>query len=78
MQVMVLFEWLVDPCVAFIRRNCKEVVATANVNLPCSLMRLLSSQLDDFKLALTTVSPHCQQQLAGVSRRAWLPPTQDF
>ena len=45
-QVMALFEWLVDPCIAFIRRNCKEVVATADVNLPCSLMRLLSSQLE--------------------------------
>ena len=72
---MALFEWLVDPCIAFIRRNCKEVVATADVNLPCSLMRLLSSQLDDLKQALTTVSLHCQQQLAKISPSAWLPPT---
>ena len=64
---MALFKWLVDPCFAFIRRNCKEVVATADVTLPCSLMRLLSSQLDDFKLAVTTVSLHYQQQLASVS-----------
>lgn len=49
MQIHALFEWLVDPCIAFVRRNCKEVVATADVNLPVSLMNLFSSLLDDFQ-----------------------------
>ena len=49
MQIHMLFEWLVDPCIAFVRRNCREVVATADINLPVSLMNLFSSLLDSFK-----------------------------
>ncbi len=49
MQIHTLFEWLVDPCIAFIRRNCREVVTTADINLPVSLMNLFSSLLDSFK-----------------------------
>ncbi|KAA6419936.1 MAG: dynein heavy chain axonemal [Trebouxia sp. A1-2] len=44
-----LFEWLVDPCIAFVRRNCRELVTTADINLPVSLMNLFSSLLDRFK-----------------------------
>ena len=49
MQIFSLFEWLVDPCIAFVRRNCREVVTTADINLPVSLMNLFSSQLDSFR-----------------------------
>ena len=49
MQIHALFEWLVDPCMAFVRRNCKEVVPTSDVNLPVSLMNLFSSLLDGFR-----------------------------
>lgn len=49
MQIRALFDWLVDPCIAFVRRNCKEVVPTADVNLPVSLMNLFSSLLDGFR-----------------------------
>ena len=48
-QVHILFEWLVDPCIAFVRRNCRELVTTADINLPVSLMSLFSSLLDCFK-----------------------------
>uniref|UniRef100_A0A383V949 AAA+ ATPase domain-containing protein n=1 Tax=Tetradesmus obliquus TaxID=3088 RepID=A0A383V949_TETOB len=44
-----LFEWLVDPCVAFVRKHCKELVATADINLPVILMNLLWSQLDEWR-----------------------------
>ena len=49
LQIFALFEWLVDPCIAFVRRNCREVVTTADINLPVSLMNLFSSQLDSFR-----------------------------
>ncbi|KAL0050690.1 hypothetical protein WJX82_005287 [Trebouxia sp. C0006] len=48
-HVHILFEWLVDPCIAFVRRNCRELVTTADINLPVSLMSLFSSLLDCFK-----------------------------
>ena len=40
-----LFDWMVDPCIRFVRRNCKEVVGTADINLVQSTMRLISSLL---------------------------------
>ena len=59
LQIHALFEWLVDPCIAFVRRNCKEVVPTADVNLPVSLMNLLSSLLDGFRPDASGQSPVC-------------------
>ncbi|KAG2430891.1 hypothetical protein HXX76_009864 [Chlamydomonas incerta] len=44
-----LFEWLVDPCVAFIRKNCKELVPTADISLPNNLMSTLMSLMDELK-----------------------------
>lgn len=58
-QVHALFEWLVDPCIAFVRRNCKEVVPTADVNLPVSLMNLLSSLLGGFRPDASGQPPVC-------------------
>ena len=43
--VVDLFDWMVDPCIRFVRRNCKEVVGTADINLVQSTMRLISSLL---------------------------------
>ncbi|KAL3161683.1 hypothetical protein ABBQ38_008782 [Trebouxia sp. C0009 RCD-2024] len=48
-HIFAIFEWLVDPCIAFVRRNCREVVTTADVNLPVSLMNLFSSLLGSFR-----------------------------
>ena len=42
-----LFDWLVEPCFRFVRKNCKEIVPTSDINLPQSLMNLLSSLLSD-------------------------------
>ena len=43
-----LFEWLVDPCLRFVRKNCKEIVPTADINLPQSLMNMMWSYFDEF------------------------------
>lgn len=44
-----MFDWLVDPCLSFVRKNCRESVPTSDINLPQSLMRMLYCLLDDFK-----------------------------
>ncbi|KAK6177269.1 hypothetical protein SNE40_015399 [Patella caerulea] len=36
-----LFEWLVDPCLEFVRKNCKEYVPSAVANCVSSLMRMI-------------------------------------
>jgi hypothetical protein len=50
-KLAALFGWLVDPCMGFVRRNCREYVRTSDINLPVSLMHLLGALLlDEFKL----------------------------
>eukprot|EP00955_Chlamydomonas_euryale_P067157 359765-Chlamydomonas_euryale.AAC.1 len=44
-RVNALFGWLVDPCVAFLRRNCRELAPTADIGLVVSLMQLSESLL---------------------------------
>ncbi len=50
-----LFTWLVDPCLAFIRKNCKETVPTSDINLPVSLMSIVWSLYDEFRDAKAAV-----------------------
>ncbi|GBG90983.1 hypothetical protein CBR_g51641 [Chara braunii] len=45
-----MFTWMIDPCMRFIRRECKETIPTSDINLPQSLMNVYESLLDDFKL----------------------------
>ncbi|KAJ3342735.1 Dynein heavy chain 7, axonemal [Gonapodya sp. JEL0774] len=42
-----LFEWLVDPCLQFLRTNCTEYVETQDIHLVTSLCRILESLYDD-------------------------------
>lgn len=49
LQVLQMFEWLIDPCIAFVRRNCREVVPTSDIALPISLMNTFWSLLDEFR-----------------------------
>ncbi|EFJ50020.1 dynein heavy chain 6 [Volvox carteri f. nagariensis] len=48
-HIMTLSEWLVDPCVAFVRKNCRELVPTADISLPNSLMHIMTSMMDELK-----------------------------
>ncbi|ESP01004.1 hypothetical protein LOTGIDRAFT_225521 [Lottia gigantea] len=36
-----VFEWLVDPCLDFVRKNCKEYIASGAANCVSSLMRMI-------------------------------------
>lgn len=42
-----LFEWLVDPCLQFAKRNCKEYVTSMQANLVRSLMNLIEMLVDE-------------------------------
>ena len=42
-----LFEWMVDPCLEFLRFNCKFQLSTSPIHLTYSLMRLYSSLMDE-------------------------------
>ncbi|KAK3261161.1 hypothetical protein CYMTET_29916, partial [Cymbomonas tetramitiformis] len=57
-----MFEWLVDPCVKFIRRNCKELIPTSDVNLPYGLMNLFDSLVDALKEDPCRVKPDDRQE----------------
>jgi dynein heavy chain len=46
--IVSLYNWVVQPCLDFIAANCKEVVATSEINMVNCLTNLLSSQLDFF------------------------------
>lgn len=40
-RIETMFMWMVNPCIKFIRRNCKELIPTADVNLPFALMNII-------------------------------------
>lgn len=42
-----LFEWMVDPCLEFLRFNCKFQLSTSPIHLTFSLMRLYTSLMDE-------------------------------
>ena len=42
-----LFEWLVDPCIEFIRINCKFQLETSFIHLMFSMMRLYTCMIEE-------------------------------
>ncbi|KAJ3049383.1 Dynein heavy chain 7, axonemal [Rhizophlyctis rosea] len=44
----ILFDWVVPPCLEFVKHECKEIVTTTGINLAVSLMTLISCQIDEF------------------------------
>ena len=44
-----LLEWLVDPCLNFIRLECKMLINTSPIHLVYSLQRLYTCLLDEIK-----------------------------
>lgn len=41
-QIIELFDWLVQPCLNFIERECRFIVQTSAIHLAKSLMNLYS------------------------------------
>ncbi|XP_038618403.1 dynein heavy chain 3, axonemal [Tachyglossus aculeatus] len=46
-----MFNWLIQPCLEFIRLKCKCVVSTSPIHLAFSMMRLYTCLLDEIKNA---------------------------
>ena len=44
-----LFDWLVDPCLDFVRHECQLFVNTSDIHLTVSLMRLYSCLMEEIK-----------------------------
>ena len=47
-----LFDWLVQPCLDFVRLECKLFITTSPLHLVHSLLNLYTCILDDFLTAL--------------------------
>jgi dynein heavy chain len=48
-QMLALTDWLVPPCLRAATKLLKAVLPMVDINLVCSLMRLLESHLDEFR-----------------------------
>lgn len=42
-----LFDWLIQPCLDFIRHDCKMLIQTSEIHLVYSLMRLYNCLMDE-------------------------------
>lgn len=42
-----MFEWLLDPCMTFVRKNCREYVSAGQANSVKSLMNLFDMLMDE-------------------------------
>ena len=42
-----LFDWLIEPCIDFIRHNCKMILNASHSHLVFTLMRFYTCQLDE-------------------------------
>ena len=52
-----LFAWFVDPCIEFIKMNCKFQVQTSFIHLMSSMMRLFSCLLDEISMTPNEMTP---------------------
>lgn len=59
--VLALFEWLVPPCLQFVRQECIELSATSDSNLVNSLMNLIQSMANNFKQSSAPFVPRTIQ-----------------
>ena len=42
-----LFMWLIQPCLDFIRHDCKMLITTSQIHLVRTMMRLFQDSLDE-------------------------------
>ena len=61
-----MFMWLVQPCLEFIRLQCKFVVQTSPIHLAFSMMRLYSSLLGKCYLLLSQMGMGCAFAVSSV------------
>jgi dynein heavy chain len=72
-----LFNWLVQPCLDFVRLECKLFITTSPLHLVFSLLNLYTCILDDFITAMEG-NPIAQKQVSTIAElqhavRRWFP-----
>ena len=43
------FDWILDPCLWYVRRECKKPVPTQEIQLAVAVMRMLAAHMDVWK-----------------------------
>ena len=61
-----MLDWLVDLCVDFVKKHCKEPVPTSTISLPKSCMNMYESLLDEFKILEVVVRRGSATEATGV------------
>ncbi|XP_035537407.1 dynein heavy chain 3, axonemal [Morone saxatilis] len=61
--IMDLFDWLVQPCLDFIDRECRFVVQTSPIHLAYSLMKLYTCLMDEISASGTSDTQMSSQQI---------------
>ena len=56
-----LFDWLIDPCLYFIRKNCRTFIATSDMHLVQSLMRLYTCLMDEIVQTLENAGKETEE-----------------
>ncbi|KAI8853125.1 dynein heavy chain and region D6 of dynein motor-domain-containing protein [Chytridium lagenaria] len=54
---LVMVDWLLQPCLTFVRRDCKEIVDTLDSNLVMSFLNVFESLLDEGGQRITDPNP---------------------
>ena len=62
-----LFEWLVDPCLEFLRSKCKMLVHTTPLHLVRSIMRFYTCLLDEVRAACALLAAQAAGSAAVLS-----------
>ncbi|KAI8825240.1 dynein heavy chain and region D6 of dynein motor-domain-containing protein [Fimicolochytrium jonesii] len=61
-----LFDWMVPPCLEFVRKECKEFVSVSYINLAVTLMNLISCQIDEFGTEQKPIAEIIPPNIAGL------------
>lgn len=60
-----LFEWLVQPSLDFVRRNCQTFITTSDMHMVLTLMRLYSALMDEIIETVNTVPVEGEEPKQG-------------
>lgn len=74
-MIQSLLEWLIDPCIDFTKKHCRELTPTAPINLAKSVLNMYESMLDEFRIAPGTRASQRASRIGGIV--LFTPPTGD-
>ena len=59
LQIVEMFDWLVQPCLDYIARECRFLVQTSPIHLAYSLMRLFTCLIGQNQLPISSFLNTC-------------------